>query len=186
MHLADFYQPRLALRKAYETNDSLEKARQDSERRSSALVYDLREKLDFANAAKKRCAISCFFEIIILSCRNCSLQNYVSYVKSTYSNVFEGCENKCWLGLICAKNLEEKLKCAKTFFFEVRDWLTRFPFIRCLLTIPLLLFFIIFRNQYLVWLCFWYFVRDNSIRQFGPASIIYVAEVVFCLHRISF
>jgi hypothetical protein len=61
MHLADFYQPRLALRKAYETNDSLEKARQDSERRSSALVYDLREKLDFANAAKKRCAISCFF-----------------------------------------------------------------------------------------------------------------------------
>jgi hypothetical protein len=73
--------------------DQLERERAESERQQMALIYDLREKLDFANSAKRRPVAASF---LCPSPHERSLQNYVSYVKSSYSSVFDGCgRNDC-------------------------------------------------------------------------------------------
>lgn len=59
------------LRRAVEAAENVEKVRREEERRAQAELSSLREKLDYANTAKR------------------SLENYVSYIKSTYNSVFE-------------------------------------------------------------------------------------------------
>ena len=46
---------RAALQLALAENEEMERRCQDAARQNSALIYDLREKLDFANSAKRRC-----------------------------------------------------------------------------------------------------------------------------------
>ena len=48
-----------------------EAVRKEGERKSEARLWDLKERLDYANTSKR------------------SLQNYVGYVKNTYSNLFD-------------------------------------------------------------------------------------------------
>ena len=54
-----------------EASEHAEHLRKEVERNKESEVHSLREKLDYANTAKR------------------SLENYVNYVKSTYNSVFE-------------------------------------------------------------------------------------------------
>lgn len=59
------------LRRAVEAAEHAERLRKDVERRAESETLSLKEKLDYANTARR------------------SLENYVNYVKSTYNSVFE-------------------------------------------------------------------------------------------------
>ena len=59
------------LQKAVEVTEHLEKIREDQQRSAEAKMWDLKEKLDYANQSRK------------------SLQNYAHHVRGAYKEVFD-------------------------------------------------------------------------------------------------
>ncbi len=63
----------VGMQKSASIVDQLQRDRDEADRRQMALVYDLREKLDFANAAKRRCVCSFESSSMIQSPKLCEL-----------------------------------------------------------------------------------------------------------------